>query len=291
MTNLHFYNLRSRLGMLNLPHRMDEFNVGVEEGGDTILSEEFLSKFPSSVVDVFSFPLPDDIERKKYFDVIAEVSQKATDLIEETLQDNEYQVVVGGDHSVSFCSLIALLRRLHSHSVGYVQIDSHPDINTVATSPTGNFHGMWMRPFVGGFDNEQINQLIPHVLKPEQILYVGNLDMDPEEREQIENKKIKTLSINDLRKSNSAALIKKFMDSFDHIHLGIDIDGFDRSIAPATGIPAQNGLLVEDIQPLLELFKSKEGKSLDLVEVNPEKESADMTVELAQQLIFSAFNA
>lgn len=289
--NPHFYNLRSRLGMINLPHRMDEFNIGVEEGGDFILNNEFLAKFPGSVVDSISFPLPEDTDRKKYFDVIAESSQKAVDVIEETLQDNEYQVVVGGDHSVSFCSLIALLRKLHSHSIGYIQIDSHPDINTIATSPTGNFHGMWMRPFIGEFDNELINQMLPHILKPEQILYVGNLDMDPEERELIEHKKIKTMSIEELRKSNSTDRIKKFMDTFDHIHLGIDIDGFDRSIAPATGIPAENGLLVRDIQPLLDLFRSKEGRSLDFVEVNPQKESADKTIELAQQLIFNAFNA
>lgn len=289
--NPHFYNLRSRLGMINLPHRMDEFNIGVEEGGDFILNNEFLAKFPGSVVDSISFPLPEDTDRKKYFDVIAESSQKAVDVIEETLQDNEYQVVVGGDHSVSFCSLIALLRKLHSHSIGYIQIDSHPDINTIATSPTGNFHGMWMRPFIGGFDNELINQMLPHILKPEQILYVGNLDMDPEERELIEHKKIKAMSIEELRKSNSTDRIKKFMDTFDHIHLGIDIDGFDRSIAPATGIPAENGLLVRDIQPLLDLFRSKEGRSLDFVEVNPQKESADKTIELAQQLIFNAFNA
>lgn len=291
MTNLHFYNLRSRLGMMNLPHRMDEFNVGVEEGGDAILTEEFLSQFPQVVVDSFTFPLPEEIERKKYFDSIVEYSQKAIDLLEETLQDNETQVVIGGDHSVAFCSLVALLRRLHSHSIGYIQIDSHPDINTIATSPTGNFHGMWMRPFVGGFENELINQLVPHFLKPEQILYIGNLDLDPEEQELIDHKKIQILSIKGLRNSDSQQRIKRFMDSFDHIHLDVDIDGFDRSVAPGTGIPAENGLLLKDVEPIFELFKNKESKSFDLVEVNPQKDQDGMTVSLAQKLIQDAFGS
>lgn len=286
--NPHFYNLRSRLGMINLPHRMEEFNVGVEEGGDSILSNDFLLKFQRPVVDSMTFPMPDDIERKKYFETLVESLQKATDLIEETLQDDETQVVVGGDHSVAFSSLVALLRRLHSHSVGYIQIDSHPDINTVATSPTGNFHGMWMRPFIGGFDNEQINQLLPHVLKPEQILYVGNLDKDPEEQELIEGKKIQTISVDALRDGSAQENINKFFESFEHIHLDIDIDGFDRTIAPATGIPAKNGLLYKDVEPILELFRRKEGRSMDLVEVNPQKEKGEKTIKLAQKLILNA---
>jgi len=289
--NPHFYNLRSRLGMINLPHRMDEFNVGVEEGGDEILSEDFLSKFPRSTVDSLTFPMPDDIDRKKYFETIVESLHKATDLIEETLQDDEMQIVVGGDHSVAFSSLVALLRRLHSHSVGYIQVDSHPDINTVATSPTGNFHGMWMRPFVGGYDNEQINQLVPHVLKPEQILYVGNLDMDPEEEQLISDKKIQTISVDLLRNGSAQDEIKKFFESFEHIHLDIDIDGFDRSIAPATGIPAKNGLLYKDVEPILELFRKKVGRSLDLVEVNPQRDKGEKTVKLAQKIIINAIGA
>ena len=286
--NPHFYNLRSRLGMINLPHRMDEFNVGVEEGGDAILNEEFLSKFPRLTVDSFNFPMPDDIERKKYFDTLTESLQRATDLIEETLQDDEMQIVVGGDHSVAFSSLVALLRRLHSHSVGYIQIDSHPDINTIATSPTGNFHGMWMRPFIGGYDNDQINLLVPHVLKPEQILYIGNLDLDPEEEQVIGDKKIQTISVDALRNGSATEQIKKFFASFEHIRLDIDIDGFDRTIAPATGIPAKNGLLYKDVELILELFRKKEGRSMDLVEVNPQKDRADMTVKLAQKLILNA---
>lgn len=289
--NPHFYNLRSRLGMINLPHRMDEFNVGVEEGGDAILTEEFLAKFTRSIIDSFNFALPEDIDRKKYFETIVEYSQKAIDLIEETLQDDEMQVVVGGDHSVAFSSLAALLRRQHSHSVGYIQIDSHPDINTIATSPTGNFHGMWMRPFIGGYDNEQINLLVPHILKPEQILYIGNLDLDPEEEQMIENKNIQMVPIDALRNGNSVAQIRTFFESFEHIHLDIDIDGFDRTIAPATGIPAENGLLYKDVEPVLELFRKKEGRSMDLVEVNPQRDKGEKTVKLAQKIILNAIGS
>lgn len=286
--NPHFYNLRSRLGMINLPHRMDEFNVGVEEGGDAILTEEFLAKFPRSMVDFLNFPLPEDIDRKKYFETIVEHLQKAIDLIEETLQDDEMQVVVGGDHSVAFSSLVALLRRLHSHSIGYIQIDSHPDINKISSSPTGNFHGMWMRPFIGGFENEQVNQLVPHILKPEQIFYIGNLDLDPEEDHVIENKKIQIISIDALRDGTALDKIKKFFDSFEHVHLDIDIDGFDHTIAPATGIPAKNGLLYKDIELILELFRKKEGRSMDLVELNPQRDDQEKTVKLAQKIILNA---
>lgn len=288
--SVHFYNLRSRLGMINLPHRQEEFNIGVEEGGDAILTAEFMEQFPGAAIDRFEFTVPEALDRKKYFETIAYDSQQAVALIEDTLQEDEMQVVVGGDHSVALSSLAAILRRLHSHSVGYIQVDSHPDINTIATSPTGNFHGMWMRPFVGGFEREDINMLVPHLLKPHQILYIGNLDLDPEESEFIATQGIRIISLDELRaKDGKVALeIRKFFNTFEHIHLDIDIDGFDRSVAPATGIPAQRGLLRGDIDQVLSLFRTKESRSLDLVEVNPEKEGAEETVTFAQSLIADA---
>lgn len=288
--SVHFYNLRSRLGMINLPHRQEEFNLGVEEGGDAILTAEFVEQFPGAALDRFEFTLPEALDRKKYFETIAHDSQRAIALIEETLQEDEMQVVVGGDHSVVLSSLAAILRRLHSHSVGYIQVDSHPDINTIATSPTGNFHGMWMRPFVGGFEREDINVLVPHLLKPSQVLYIGNLDLDPEESEFIATQGIRVISVDELRNHDGQASedLKKFFRDFEHTHLDIDIDGFDQSIAPATGIPAQKGLLRSDIDEVLALFRKKESRSLDLVEVNPQKEGAEETIEFAQSLIRDA---
>ncbi len=288
--SVHFYTFSSRLGMINLPHRQEEFNLGVEEGGDAVLTTEFIEQFPGAAIDRFEFTLPEALDRKKYFETIAHDSQQAIALIEDTLQEDEMQVVVGGDHSVAFSSLSAILRRLHSHSVGYIQVDSHPDINTIATSPTGNFHGMWMRPFVGGFEREDINLLVPHLLKPSQVLYIGNLDLDPEESEFIATQGIRVISVDELRNHDGKASddIKKFFRDFEHIHLDIDIDGFDQSVAPATGIPAQKGLLRPDIDAVLALFKKKESRSLDLVEVNPQKEGSDETIAFAQSLIAAA---
>jgi len=45
------------------------------------------------------------------------------------------------------------------------------------------------------------------------------------------------------------------MKSLNHVHLSVDVDGFDQSLTPATGIPCQAGLLSEDVAEIIALIK------------------------------------
>lgn len=285
MMKPHFYNLRSRLGMINAPHRQKALNVGVEEGGDAILTEEFLNHFPDASIDTYDFPKPEDVDKKKYFDILAKTLKEAEDLIENTVKSDETPVILGGDNSVSFPTLTATLKQYKPHRVGYVRIDSHPDMNSIKDSPTGNFHGMWMRPFVDGFEHKGIAHLIHHKVSLSQVLFVGNLDINTGEQEFFTGKST-VISPDYLRKNKESALmnVNQFVNIHDHIYLGIDIDAFDQSIAPATGIPAKQGLLLEDVVEIFSEVK-KNVVTIDMVEVNPKKNGAEKTVKLAQDIL------
>lgn len=286
----HFYNLRSRLGIANVPHRQKELNIGVEEGGDAILMDNFLKNFPTASVEVFDFPRPEEVKKEEYYSTLAKYLKDSKDLILNSLKQDEVPVVVGGDNSVSFPALLSILEKEDARKVGYIRIDSHPDMNSIATSPSGNFHGMWMRPFVDSFEEKQITNLIHKKLSLSQLVFIGNLDIDPGEEKFFQSGGAQTFSPYDLRENKEGVfmLLEQFVTIHDHIYLGIDIDGFDASIAPATGIPAQKGLLLRDVEYILK--KAKEHLiCVDLVEVNPKKPGAKKTVELAQVLLTSLF--
>jgi arginase len=285
---IHIFKLNSRLGLLNPPHRQEKENIGVENGSDAILSKDFLdslSQMPE--INEFDFPAPNQTSIVGYQADLAENLEDCALFIEEKMDSDQVQVCVGGDHIITFSSLLALTRRVDPSKIGYIQIDSHGDSNLFSSSPTSNFHGMFLRPFFADFDCERISKLITSQLKPEQIMFVGNLDLDEEEKQLFTEKNIAVIDQTMIQTSLEKTLqkIEQFKSTYEFLHISFDIDVFDASIAPGTGIPAKNGLLHQDVFPILKSLFTHKKVTLDLVEVNPSKDTNNRTVHLAQEIL------
>ncbi len=282
---IHFFKAHSRLGMINIPHKGTSLNIGVERGPDYVLDEQFIQQFGIPSADAFIFSSPSGIEFASYETVLAEELERFKNLMTTRTAQGEVQVMVGGDHSTAFSSLGATLERFDNKSVGYIQFDSHADLNLFSTSHTGNFHGMFLRPYFGEFDSVPIARQVKLRLAPHQVLYFGNLDLDPYEVNFINDNAISVIS-SDVRKDIDLEALLEFIRSYAYIHVSFDVDVFDRSIVRATGTAAPNGMSRGEIFPALELL-GKSGKivSIDVVEVNPLKEGADQTVHIAKEVL------
>lgn len=285
----HFFKAGSRMGTPNPPYRQLQVNFGVEEAPDFILDDDFLTRFKSYSINSFSFPKPEDVGTKHLMTEIVSCYVNFQNFINQKIKDNQIQVVVGGDDSITLPSILAVIERIDNvNRFGYIRFDSHADMNLYKESPTKNFHGMYMRPLYGNFDISEIDKIINHKIKPENSIFIGNLDLDLEEKKFFRKIKIRNISKKDFYDpKNVNKLIAEFTKKMNHIHISIDIDAFDKSIASATGIPAVNGLLEEDIFPILRLLSRQKNLSFDLVEVNPKKKGAGKTIALAQRLILT----
>jgi arginase len=280
-----YFALHSRLGLQHPPIGASEANIGVEDAPTAVLDTNFLEKFPGRVTP-YVFPPPSS--DASYWQLVQQHSLAASKLICTNLQANERQVVVGGDHSVTFASLHALAQRTNLNTVGYIQIDAHPDLNTVTSSPTGNFHGMYVRAAVEQIGIPTIDTCFTQKLPVQNIWYFGNLSIDPEEQKFLSEAAISCTSVHEVRSSWQplAAKLTQFISNFQHIHITFDIDSMDTSIAPATGIPCKNGFLLTDALPLLShLTVAAKNWSFDLVEVNPRKLGALQTIATAQTIL------
>ncbi len=279
----HFFKARSRIGLKNAPYRQLQLNLGVEEGPDAILTGEFLRNFPKLEVSDYSFANPEWLREDEFNKVLAAQLKDFTNLVLSQTGPGQTQVVVGGDHSVTFSSIAATTAKYNPKDIGYVHIDSHPDSNLSASSPTQNFHGMYLRPFIkDDFDIPEINGLPVSKLLPQNMLFIGHLDIDEGERFLFERLNIKKVDPNtvDINK-----FFKSFIKNFKHLHVNLDIDVFDKAIAPATGIPAEKGITEEEIFPVLEIISKFPSISFDLVEVNPKKAGAEQTIDLARAVL------
>lgn len=299
MRKIHFFKAKSRLGLLNIPHRQKELNIGVEDGPDSILTKNFLASlrakrsnlsnsFENFKISEFIFTKPEDIEPNNFNNILAQNYQSFKNFIIDNLSNDETQVVIGGDDSVTFSSLLATIERF-GNKFGYIRIDSHPDLHLYKTSPTKNFHGMYHRPLFDSFDIPQIVKLVNLKLRPENTIFIGNLDINPEEKDIFKDLKFKNINGRDFasKQENVNKYVNKFVKSFSHIHLSFDIDALDKTIAPATGIPAENGLLIDDVLPILKIISQHPSISFDLVEVNPKKSGAAKTIKVARKILQS----
>lgn len=284
MKQPHFFALSSRLGMHNLPWKGNELNVGVEDGPDAILTQEFLTAdFPGAKTNSFHYKSIDQINPEEIFDVIAYETKLVSALIQQSLQDGEVPVSIGGDHTVSLAPLHAVLSIYDPKTVGVLRIDSHPDIHLKHTSKTGNVHGMWMRTFLDRFDDSAFEQLTQATkIAPNQCLYLGNLDMEEEEKRFIDEHAISCYSQEQLQQPEVQKQVLEWCRSFEHLVLDIDIDAFDATVAPGTGIPAEKGLFLKDLAFLF--ATNLPFASVELVEVNPCRDTGQ-TVAFAQHLL------
>jgi arginase len=294
MKHVHFFKGYSRLGLINKPNKSDEINVGVERAPDAILTDAFLRQLESNYsLSHFVFSDPESVDKGRYIEIIAQESFAFARQINDQLRRDQTQVVVGGDHSVAFASVYALLSRLPpSATVGYVQFDSHADLHKLETSPSGNFHGMWLRALVGDVGSPVIDTVVTRHLDTDTMSLYGNLDLEPAEVEFLTRRHIDCWSEDDLLQDFDFAKqwCRSFVSKYDHIHVSFDIDVFDREFAPATGTPAPDGLDPSHVFPLLNEFSRAKSISVDLAEVNPTKDGAEETILIAQRVLETLLN-
>jgi|SRR3989338_3078065 len=286
---IHFFKAYSRLGIINMPWGEKQLNLGVEYGPDAILSEKFISNFhPRPKITKYKFPLPENINKLDYEQTLYQSLKEFSELINKKLKNNETQVVIGGDHSVAFASVIAVLKRVKPNNMGYIQFDSHADLCTFKHSPSKNFHGMVARALLDkNFDSTLLNSLLDEKLLSTNTLYIGNLDIVKEEKDFLTKKKIQIINrsnfLNNIHSVKNR--LKIFLSRFNHAHISFDVDVFDKSIVKATGTPSKFGLLKKEIYPLLSVLSEHKNISIDLVEVNPKKNDFDKTLITARDVL------
>ena len=284
----HFFKAKSRLGLVNPPSGSTSLNIGVEEAPDAILDQGFLNYFKNYSIGEFEFTKPESIRPGNFFEVLAKELSDFTFFINQNIGLDDVQVVVGGDDSVTFSSLNAVLGRIEKPTeVGYIRFDSHADMNLYSQSPTKNFHGMYHRPFFDIFDKAEIEKLVKYKLNPNQVLFIGNLDLDSEEKVFFKKNRFRNINSYDISSNLSGVLreISNFIKSYRRLHISFDIDCLSKKDAPATGIPAKSALRFKDLIPILRLLSKRKLKSIDLVEVNPKLIGAEKTIKIAQEVL------
>lgn len=203
-------------------------------------------------------------------------------------------LALGGDHSVSMGTIAGLRRRAPEARLGVLWVDAHADLNTPASSTSGNVHGMPLAHLLGEGDPRLLAAIGGGAaVAPRDVVYLGLRSVDPAERVRIRDLGITAFTMKDVDQRGIAQVAREALAALaevTHLHVSFDADVLDPDLAPGVGTPVPGGLSYREAHLLMELLAdSRLVGSLDLVEVNPildvRNRTAAIMVEMAASLL------
>jgi arginase len=265
--------------------------------------DERLSALGHSVVDKGDITTPiaetqePRDERKKYIRDIAKVCQKLFQASLTTLEEGALPIVLGGDHSLgagSVAAAAAWAQKVRQQPIGLLWIDAHGDMNTPATSPSGNVHGMPLAALLGQEPAElaRIGGFSPKVL-PAHTVLIGVRNLDEREKTAVRDSHVHVFTMKDIDRQGIASIAEQAVQLAGSgtagIHVSFDMDACDPSIAPGVGTPVKGGLDYREAHMVMEIVAdSGLLTSIDFVEVNPTLDVRNATAQLGVELALSA---
>jgi arginase len=179
---------------------------------------------------------------------------------------------------------------------GVVWVDAHGDLNTPATSPSGNVHGMVLAAALGlaGDPFRRDGWPLPAV-DPEKIALVGVRSLDDGERELLGTLDAKVFTMSEVDRIGIEPCMREALAhaaGAAFLHVSLDMDVVDPDYAPGVGTPVRGGLSYREAHLAMEtVAESGLLDSLDVVEVNPILDRENATGQLAVELVASALGA
>ena len=235
-------------------------------------------------------------ERKKYINDIARVCQKLYQMSLASLEGGAMPIVLGGDHSLAAGSVAASAdwaKKAAGQPIGLLWIDAHGDMNTPATSLSGNVHGMPLAALLGNEPAElaRIGGFSPKV-SPAQTVLLGVRNLDEREKVAVRDSHVHVFTMKDIDRQGIASIVEQAVNLAGNgtagIHVSLDMDVCDPSIAPGVGTPVKGGLDYREAHMVMEIVAdSGLLRALDLVEVNPTLDVQNQTAQLGTELALS----
>jgi len=185
--------------------------------------------------------------------------------------------IVGGDHSVALPSLRAVARR-HG-PVAVVHVDAHLDTSGPETWGELFHHGT---PFRHAIEEGLVAKGQLH-----QVGLRGPW-RDDHDAEPGAAHGARVYSVDDLADRGVSAVAAEIRSALGHrpVYLSFDVDAVDPAFAPGTGTPVPGGLTSREALQLVRGLAGAALVGMDVVEVCPPLDHADLTSHLAAHLLF-----
>lgn len=223
-----------------------------------------------------------------------EVNRRLAERVRQAVRHGRFPLVLAGNCN----SCLGTLAGLDRPRVGLIWFDAHGDFNTPETTNSGFFEGMPLAAATGRCWRELCAKL-PNFrpLPDEHVVLAGVRDLDPKEKELLEQSKLAVVPAARLKQEGVQSALEPALTNLrariQEIYLHIDIDVLDPAEAPAneySGAPGGLALreLAQAIQVVGERFRMR---AAALTAYNPECDQDDRTLRAGLRLMMAIIEA
>ena len=211
---------------------------------------------------------------------------KLTDAVRTVTAAGAIPVVLGGDHAIAFADATGVAD-VHGHGrVSMIHFDAHADTGDIEFGSLWG-HGAPMRRLIES-----------GALRGDRFLQVGLRGYwpGPETLKWMADQRMRSYEMTEIGERGLAeCLTEAFaiaVDECDGVFLSVDIDVCDPGHAPGTGTPEPGGLSARQLlDSVRRICLELPVVGVDVVEVSPPYDHADITAALANRVVLEALSA
>jgi formimidoylglutamase len=195
-------------------------------------------------------------------------------------------IILGGDHSITWPAVTAIAQSHAPRRVGIVHFDAHAD---TADEDWGVLagHGTPMRRLIesGAVSGRNFVQVGLRGYWPPPDVFAW-----------MRREGLRWHLMTEIEERGADAVIEQAineaLDGPDVVYLSIDIDVLDPAMAPGTGTPEPGGMLTRELlRAVRQIVGRVQLAGMDVVEVAPAYDMADVTAAAAHRCVLEAISA
>jgi len=235
----------------------------------------------------------------RYADAIAAVCVDLAARTRQCVANGAIPLILGGDHSAAMGSISGVASTRPPETLGCIWVDAHADMNTPASSPSGNVHGMPLAALQGR-GPALLTEIggAPPSLSPARTVLFGIRDLDEREKTIVRESGVTAITMTEIDQAGIGTAVERAIavatdgqpSAAAGLYISLDMDAVDPGFAPGVGTPVPGGLSYRESHLLMEMVhESGALAGMDIVETNPALDHANATAELGAQLALSAF--
>ena len=211
------------------------------------------------------------------------------ELYKTILNESNFVITLGGDHSIAIGSDLASKKK--NGNIGLFWIDAHADYHNIDTTISGNIHGM---PFatISGQNGTELSMFYDgEYFDPKKTVLIGSRDIEDPEYINLEKAGVTIFSTEDIKENGVKEIMDKAfniaLNNTNGIHISYDLDVIDPMVAKGVSVKAIDGINEDESYQIIEeiINKIDSIKSFDLVEYNPLYDIDNKTKEIALNII------
>jgi len=278
---------KRRKGCLMGPdaYRTAGIETMITELGHTARDLGDLSPAPRAEIDSSGTPIHALTETVGWTETLIAAAQDAA--------AQGFPIFLGGDHALSLGSVagVAAHAAKINRPLFLLWLDAHTDYHTPVTSDSGNLHGTPLG-YVTGRDGFDAFPTLPATVPQENVCLIGLRSVDNAEAAALSASKMQAHDMRAIDEDGIAKPLKSFLEKVKSaggmLHVSLDVDFLDPTIAPAVGTTVPGGATFREGHLVMEILHDAGCvTSLDLVELNPFLDERGRTANLMVDLTAS----